>query len=310
MSRRVFVTGASGQIGSNLIQQLVKSNQQVIASDLTQPTFKNTIKNLPVNVLEKDVLQQAVSENDVDVIYHLAAILSAKGEKNPQQAWDVNMKGLLNILDVAKECNCKVFWPSSIAVFGSESQRQFTPQNTVMQPETVYGISKVAGELWCKYYFDKFGVDTRSVRFPGLISWKGEPGGGTTDYANEIYFSAVRNENYTCFLKDDAYLPMLYMDDAIRGIIELMNAPAEQISVKTSYNLSGMSFSPKDVWKEIQNYYPDFQINYDIDFRQQIAESWPASVDDQLARDDWGWQPEFDLQDMTKEMISKLKNRL
>lgn len=307
MPTKILITGASGQIGSNLVEQLTQNNHIVIASDLRKPSFSATDHNVELDVLDKENIQRIVNEFDVDVVYHLAAILSASGEKNPRRAWDVNMAGLLHILDVAKEHNCKVFWPSSIAVFGPSSSKHFTPQNTVLQPETVYGISKVAGELWCKYYFDHFGVDVRSLRFPGLISWKGQPGGGTTDYANEIFFEAVKANQYTCFLKDDTYLPMLYMDDAIDGMIAVMNAPKEQISVRTSYNISGMSFSPKEVMQEILKQYPDFTIQYEPDFRQQIAESWPASVDDQVARNDWNWQPKYDLAKMSAEMLAEIK---
>lgn len=310
MSNTVLITGASGQIGSNLVKELIKNNKKVIATDIELPQFSHTEKNAIVNVLDNEELNKYVAEYRVSEIYHLAAILSATGEQKPQLAWDINMKGLLHVLDIAKEHNCKVFWPSSIAVFGPTSQKHFTPQSAILEPETVYGISKVAGELWCNYYFENFDVDVRSIRFPGLISWKGEPGGGTTDYANEIFFKAVNQQDYSCFLKEDTYLPMMYMDDAISGMIQLMSSPKVAISVRTSYNLSGMSFAPKDIYQAIQKVYPNFSITYSPDFRQQIAESWPASVDDQVARNDWQWEPKYDLEKMVHEMISQLKKTL
>ena len=309
MARTVLITGASGQIGANLIDALSQKEVQVVATDLQAPSYENILENIPVNVLEEDALRNVVREYDVDEIYHLAALLSAKGESKPQQAWEVNMKGLLNVLNIAKEANTKVFWPSSIAVFGYTSEKHMTPQRTIMEPSTVYGISKVAGELWCQYYHNQFGVDVRSLRFPGLISWKGEPGGGTTDYAIEIFHEAIKKKHYTSFLQDDAYLPMLYMDDAIEGILQLMDTDAEEIRVRTSYNISGMSFSPREVAGEIQKHIPEFTIDYEPDFRQEIATSWSASVDDQQARADWGWNPKVDLPMMTEIMLKNLKGK-
>jgi nucleoside-diphosphate-sugar epimerase len=234
--------------------------------------------------------------------------LSATGEKNPALAWHLNMQSLLNVLDIAKEEKMsKVYWPSSIAVFGPTSPNQNCPQKTIIEPTTVYGISKYAGEFWCNYYFHKYGVDVRSIRYPGLISYKSAPGGGTTDYAVEIYLEALESKKYQCFLKEDTYLPMMYMPDAIRATIELMEAPASDISIRTSYNLSGMSFSPKEIAEEIKKHIPDFAISYKPDYRQDIANSWPQSIDDTVAQKDWGWKPEFDLALMTKDMIDNLK---
>lgn len=311
MTRRILITGASGQIGSNLIDRF-ENNEEVftIASDLKLPTYSNADLNLEINVLNQERLATVVKEYQINEIYHLAALLSGTGEKRPQLAWDVNMNGLLNVLHVAKEVNAKVFWPSSVAVFGDNSPKENTPQHTITEPSTMYGLTKVSGELLSKYYFEHFNVDVRSVRFPGLISWKGEPGGGTTDYAVDIYHHAVAGKDYDCFLNQDSYLPMLYMEDAIDGILQVMAAPSEQIKVRTSYNMSGMSFSPKEITSAIQQHYPDFNIYYNPDFRQAIADSWPSSMDDSKARADWGWQPKFDLGKMTEEMIFQLKMTL
>jgi nucleoside-diphosphate-sugar epimerase len=238
----------------------------------------------------------------------LAAILSATGEKNPALAWHLNMQSLLNVLDIAKEEKMtKVYWPSSIAVFGPTSPKQDCPQKTIIEPTTVYGISKYAGEFWCNYYFQKFGVDVRSLRYPGLISYKSAPGGGTTDYAVEIYLEALEEKKYKCFLQQDTYLPMMYMPDAIRATIELMEAPADKIDIRTSYNLSGMSFSPKEIAAEIKKHIPAFEISYEPDYRQEIANSWPQSIDDSVAQKDWGWKPEYDLARMTKDMLQNLQ---
>jgi len=238
----------------------------------------------------------------------LAAILSATGEKNPNLAWHLNMQGLLNVLDIAREEKLhKVYWPSSIAVFGPTSPKKLCPQQTIIEPTTVYGISKYAGEFWCNYYYQRYGVDVRSIRYPGLISYKSAPGGGTTDYAVEIYIEAIEKQQYTCFLSEDTYLPMMYMPDAIRATLELMDAPADQISVRTSYNVSGMSFSPKEIGASIQEHMPDFTMSYKPDSRQQIADSWPQSIDDSVANKDWGWKPQYDLSLMTKDMLENLR---
>ena len=254
---------------------------------------------------------ELVKKEGITQIYLLAALLSATGEKDPKRAWDINMQSLLQVLDIAvQEKLTKVYWPSSIAVFGPTTPRQETPQKTVVEPRTVYGISKYAGELWCQYYNQRWGLDVRSIRYPGLISWKSEPGGGTTDYAVEIYHEALKNGTYTSFLSENTYLPMMYMDDAIRGTIELMEAPAEKILSRMAYNLSAMSFSPKEIAAAIQKHIPAFEISYAPDFRQQIADGWPQSIDDSAARTDWGWKHNFDLDKMTADMLKHLKESL
>jgi nucleoside-diphosphate-sugar epimerase len=285
-------------------------NNNVVASDLREenPLLHGTGPYVSLDVMNKEMLHVQVIRQNITQIYLLAAILSATGEKNPNLAWHLNMQGLLNVLDIAREENLhKVYWPSSIAVFGPTSPKINCPQKTVIEPSTVYGISKYAGEFWCNYYHQRFGVDVRSIRYPGLISYKSAPGGGTTDYAVEIYSEALDNKKYNCFLKEDTYLPMMYMPDAIRATMELMNAPAKDISVRTSYNVAGMSFSPKEITNSIQQHIPDFTINYKPDSRQAIADSWPQSIDDSVANQDWGWKPEFDLAKMTKDMLDNLK---
>ena len=309
-SDTILVTGACGQIGSELVLALRKIYPNVIASDLKDPTgdLKDSGIFERLDVLHKPGLDALVKKHKVTQIYHLAAILSATGEKNPEFAWRVNMKGLRNILDVSVENELrKVFFPSTIAVFGPTTPRINTPQYTVMEPNTIYGISKQAGERWADYYYQKKGLDIRSIRYPGLISYKTKAGGGTTDYAVDIYFEAKEKGSYECFLKEDTTLPMMYMPDAIRGTIMLMEAPGEKITIRSSYNFSGMSFAPKDVVTEIRKHIPDFQISYRPDFRQQIAESWPQSIDDSYAAKDWGWKPEFDLAKMTADMLKNIK---
>ena len=309
-SDTVLVTGACGQIGSELVLALRKIYKNVIASDLKDPEgeLKDTGLFERLDVLHKPGLNEVIVKHNVKQIYHLAAILSATGEKNPEFAWRVNMKGLRNILDVSVDNKLnKVFFPSTIAVFGPTTPRVNTPQYTVMEPNTIYGISKQAGERWADYYWQKRGLDIRSIRYPGLISYKTKAGGGTTDYAVDIYFEAKEKKAYECFLKENTALPMMYMPDAIRGTIMLMEAPAEKITIRSSYNFSGMSFAPKDVAAEIQKHIPDFQMSYKPDFRQQIAESWPESIDDSYAQRDWGWKPEFDLAKMTVDMLANVK---
>jgi nucleoside-diphosphate-sugar epimerase len=258
--------------------------------------------------MNKEMLHVQVIRQNITQIYLLAAILSATGEKNPHLAWNLNMQGLLNVLDIAREEKLqKIYWPSSIAVFGPTSPKKNCPQQTIIEPTTVYGISKYAGEFWCNYFHQRFGVDVRSLRYPGLISYKSAPGGGTTDYAVEIFHEALEEKKYECFLKEDTYLPMMYMPDAIRATIELMEAPADKISIRTSYNLSGMSFSPQEIAAEIKKHIPEFSISYKTDYRQQIADSWPQSIDDSVARKDWGWKEEFDLGGMTGDMLENLK---
>ncbi|HUX84693.1 MAG TPA: NAD-dependent epimerase/dehydratase family protein, partial [Chitinophagaceae bacterium] len=260
-----------------------------------------------LDVMNKEMLHVLVIRHNITQIYLLAAILSATGEKSPGLAWHINMQSLIHVLEIAKEEGLhRVYWPSSIAVFGPNSPRQSTPQHTTIEPSTVYGISKFAGERWCEYYNRKFGVDVRSLRYPGLISYKSEPGGGTTDYAVEIFHQAIRQGSYTCFLGPDTFLPMMYMPDAIRATIELMEADPSRITVRSSYNLSAMSFSPASIAAEIQKHIPGFQIRFAPDYRQQIAESWPESIDDSQARQDWGWKPRYDLAAMVEDMLKNL----
>jgi nucleoside-diphosphate-sugar epimerase len=312
VKEKILVIGASGQIGVELTLALRKiyGNANVIASDLREQNalLEGTGPYVSLDVMNKEMLHVQVIRQNITQIYLLAAILSATGEKNPNLAWNLNMQGLLNVLDIAREEKLhKVYWPSSIAVFGPTSPRVNCPQQTVIEPITVYGISKYAGEFWCNYYFQRFGVDVRSLRYPGLISYKSEPGGGTTDYAVEIFHEALEEKKYESFLKPDTYLPMMYMPDAIRATLELMEAPAEKIRVRTSYNLSSMSFSPKEIAAEIKKHIPEFEISYKPDYRQSIADSWPQSIDDSVARTDWGWAHEYGLTRMTKDMFENLE---
>jgi len=309
---RILVIGASGQIGVELTLALRKiyGNSNVVASDLREENdlLKGTGPYVSLDVMNKEMLHVQVIRQNITQIYLLAAILSATGEKNPNLAWNLNMQSLLNVLDIAREEHLhKVYWPSSIAVFGPTSPRQQCPQQTIIEPTTVYGISKYAGEFWCHYYNQRFGVDVRSLRYPGLISYKSAPGGGTTDYAIEIFHDALEDKKYESFLREDTYLPMMYMPDAIRATIELMEAPPGKISVRTSYNLSGMSFSPKEIAAEIKKHIPDFAVSYQPDYRQAIADSWPQSIDDSVARNDWGWKEEYTLANMTKDMLENLE---
>lgn len=311
IKERILVIGASGQIGVELTLALRKiyGNANVIASDLREENalLHGTGPYVSLDVMNKEMLHVQVIRQGITQIYLLAAILSATGEKNPNLAWSLNMQSLLNVLDIAREEKLhKVYWPSSIAVFGPTSPRIDCPQQTVIEPVTVYGISKFAGEFWCNYYNHRYGLDVRSIRYPGLISYKSAPGGGTTDYAVEIFHEALEEKKYECFLEEDTYLPMMYMPDAIRATIELMEAPATKINIRTSYNISGMSFSPKEIASEIKKHIPEFTISYKPDYRQQIANSWPQSIDDSVARNDWGWKEEFDLGKMTKDMLENL----
>jgi nucleoside-diphosphate-sugar epimerase len=307
---KILVTGACGQLGSELTLALRKvyGDEQVIAADKRDeiPQLKGGPYEV-LDVLDEDHLMAVVKKHKITEVYHLVAMLSATAEKVPLFAWDLNMKSLLSVLEMAKEGVLKkVYWPSSIAVFGPTTPRENTPQNTIMDPNTVYGISKQAGERWCEYYHQKYGVDVRSIRYPGLIGYKSLPGGGTTDYAVDIYFKAKNNEDFTSFLKKDTYLPMMYMDDAVRATIELMQAPSDKIKVRSSYNLSAMSFTPEMIYKAVCKHYPDFKATYKPDFRQPIADSWPKSINDSDARQDWGWQHEFDLERMTEEIFKHL----
>ncbi|HEX6847129.1 MAG TPA: NAD-dependent epimerase/dehydratase family protein [Chitinophagaceae bacterium] len=311
VKEKILVIGASGQIGVELTLALRKiyGNSNVVASDLREqnPLLEGTGPYVSMDVMNKEMLHVQVIRQGITQIYHLAAILSATGEKNPGLAWNLNMSGLLNVLDIAREEKLhKVYWPSSIAVFGPTSPKKNCPQQTIIEPTTVYGISKYAGEFWCNYFHQRFGVDVRSLRYPGLISYKSPPGGGTTDYAVEIFHEALEEKKYECFLDENTYLPMMYMPDAIRATIELMEAPSDKISVRTSYNISGMSFSPKEIGAEVKKHIPQFQISYKPDYRQAIANSWPQSIDDSVARQDWGWKEEYNLQAMTSDMIKNL----
>ncbi|WP_153800179.1 NAD-dependent epimerase/dehydratase family protein [Foetidibacter luteolus] len=312
VKEKILVIGASGQIGVELTLALRKiyGNTNVVASDLREENelLKGTGPYVSLDVMNKEMLHVQVIRQNITQIYLLAAILSATGEKNPNLAWHLNMQSLLNVLDIAREEKLhKVYWPSSIAVFGPTSPKLSCPQQTIIEPITVYGISKYAGEFWCNYYHQRYNVDVRSLRYPGLISYKSAPGGGTTDYAVEIFHEALEEKKYTSFLHEDTYLPMMYMPDAIRATVELMEAPEERISIRTSYNIAAMSFSPKQIAAAIQEHIPEFQVNYQPDYRQAIADSWPQSIDDSVAANDWGWKPEYNLYKMTGDMLDNLR---
>lgn len=311
---RVLVIGAAGQLGSELTLALreIHGKSNVIASDLREPGGELCDGPcVTLNALDKEGLYAVAEEYKIDQVYHLAAILSAKGEDDPQFAWKLNMDSLLNVLELAKDKKLKkIYWPSSIAVFGPSTPTEMTPQNTIMDPNTVYGISKLAGERWCEYYHQKYGVDVRSLRYPGLIGYKAKPGGGTTDYAVDIYYKAIEDGAYECFLSEDTYLPMMYMDDAIKATIDLMEADAKDIQIRSSYNIGAISFSPKEISKTIKAEMPGFEITYKPDSRQEIADSWPNSIDDSAARKDWGWKHSYDLQKMTSAILEGLSKLL
>lgn len=304
----ILVIGAGGQVGSELVEQLRKKHgtDKVVASDIrVLEDIEGPFEEL--NALDKEKLHKIVEQYQIEEIYHLAALLSANAEKQVKFAWELNMESLFYVLDLAKEKKIKkVFWPSSIAVFGPNTPREDTPQHTVTDPTTVYGISKLAGERWCEYYAKNYGVDVRSIRYPGLIGYKSMPGGGTTDYAVDIFHKALEKGSYECFLSEETYLPMMYMEDAIRATIDIMSVPSEQIKIRSSYNLGGISFSPKELAKEIKQHLPDFEIKYVPDFRQEIADSWPSSINDDASKEDWGWQLEYNLEKMTADMLSNL----
>ncbi|MCB0578437.1 MAG: NAD-dependent epimerase/dehydratase family protein [Phaeodactylibacter sp.] len=304
----ILVTGANGQIGTVLTAELRRryGASAVLSTDIRQAGSNNILFE-ELDVLDKERLSALIAKYGIRQIYHLAAILSAKGEQNPKWAWEINMAGLFNILEAAKDHGLRVFFPSSIAVFGGMTPRVNTPQYAVLQPETVYGISKVAGENWCQYYHQKYGVDVRSVRYPGIIGYESLPGGGTTDYAVEIFHYAVKGETFQCFLEPDSRLPMMYMPDAIRATLELMEAPAEAVKIRSSYNLAGTNFTPAEIAREIQKHIPGFQVTYKPDFRQQIAASWPESIDDSYAREHWGWEPRYGLAEITADMLEHLR---
>ncbi|MGC1244021.1 MAG: NAD-dependent epimerase/dehydratase family protein [Chryseosolibacter sp.] len=309
-NHKILIIGAGGQLGSELTQTLWERHgmNNVIATDIKDPGGIFTGANFEIlDVLDQKLLYDFIRKNKITQIYHLAAVLSATGEKNPKFAWQLNMDGLIHVLDAAVEHKVqKVYWPSSIAVFGPNTPKENTPQDTVMDPSTIYGISKLAGERWCDWYFRNHGLDVRSLRYPGLIGYKTKPGGGTTDYAVDIFFKALTEKRFTCFLKADTYLPMMYMDDAIKATLDLMEAPAEKIKIRSSYNISAMSFCPAEIAAEIKKQIPEFSISYQPDFRQAIADTWPKSVDDSKARMDWGWNHQFNLGDMVKDILRKL----
>ena len=306
---KILIIGAGGQIGIELTQELslLYGSNNVIAADLKPIAALENNPFEKLDILDKEALYSIVKKHNVSQVYLLAALLSATGEQNPMFAWKLNMEGLFNVLDLAKEKHIsKVYWPSSIAVFGPTTPRENTPQYTVMEPSTVYGISKQAGERWCEWYFHKFGVDVRSLRYPGLIGWKSAPGGGTTDYAVHIFHQALKTKSYECFLKADTALPMMHMEDAIRATIEIMHAPSENIKIRGAYNLAGISFTPAQITSEIQKHIPDFQISYNPDFRQAIADSWPKSILEDEAKKDWNWSAKYNLSSLVANMLQNL----
>ena len=310
--KKILVIGSNGQIGTELVLSLREryGNEAVFAADLSEscPAIIINGPYVQLDVLQKEAIREYIISNEIKEVYLLAALLSATAEKNPDFAWKLNMEGLFTILDLAKEKHIdKIFWPSSIAVFGPTTPADKTPQYTIMEPSTVYGISKLAGERWCEYYHNKHQVDVRSLRYPGLISYKSPPGGGTTDYAIDIFHKATAGVDYDCFLNETSALPMLFMDDAIRATIELMEAPSEQIKIRSSYNLAGVSFTPKELSEAIKKQLPDFNITYNPDFRQAIADSWPNSIDDAITEQHWGWKARFDLPKIVDEMIKNIK---
>jgi nucleoside-diphosphate-sugar epimerase len=309
-NQKILVTGAGGQLGSELTQGLwnLHGVENVIATDIKSSGDLLSRGNFQtLDVLKQHELYEFVQNNNITQIYHLAAVLSATGEKNPTLAWHLNMDGLINILETAVKLKVqKVYWPSSIAAFGPTTPKIKTPQDTIMDPTTIYGISKQAGERWCEWYCKNHNLDVRSLRYPGLIGYKTKPGGGTTDYAVDIFFKAVTTKKFECFLKPDTYLPMMYMDDAVKATLDLMEAPSERITERGSYNVSAMSFCPAEIAAEIRKHISDFEITYHPDFRQVIADSWPRSINDSVARIDWGWNPEFDLSKMTEDILKRL----
>ena len=312
MATKILIIGACGQIGTELTQKLrsLYGVENVIASDIRKLNI-DVVNSGPFEVLNAfdfNQIQHLVEIHEIDEVYLMAALLSATAEKNPAFAWDLNMNSLFHVLNLAKAGKIKkIFWPSSIAVFGPTTPRENTPQYTIMEPSTVYGISKQTGERWCEYYHNTYGVDVRSIRYPGLISWSSPPGGGTTDYAVDIFHKAIAKKKYDCFLSSETKMPMMYMDDAIAATIQIMQSPKEQIKIRSSYNLAAMSFTPTKIAEEIKKYIPEFTITYHPDFRQKIADSWPASIDDSIAREDWNWSHQFDISSMTKDMLDHLK---
>ncbi len=312
MATKILIIGACGQIGTELTQKLreIYGVENVIASDIRKLNI-DVVNSGPfevLNALDFNQIQHLVEVHQIDEVYLMAALLSATAEKNPAFAWDLNMNSLFHVLNLAKAGKIKkIFWPSSIAVFGPTTPRENTPQYTIMEPSTVYGISKQTGERWCEYYYNSYGVDVRSIRYPGLISWSSPPGGGTTDYAVDIFHKAIAKKKYDCFLSSETKMPMMYMDDAIAATIQIMQSQKEQIKIRSSYNLAAMSFTPTEIAEEIKKHIPEFTITYHPDFRQKIADSWPASIDDSAAREDWNWNHKFDISSMTIDMLNHLK---
>lgn len=307
---RILIIGAAGQIGTELTEQLSiqYGKDRIVGADLNPPDALPDIHDyVKLDVLDKEALAQLIDQHDIKIIYNLAAVLSATAERIPEKAWNINMSGLFNVLDLAREKKLeRIFWPSSIAVFGNSTPKADTPQQTITEPSTVYGISKLAGERWCEYYHEKYGVDVRSIRYPGLISYRALPGGGTTDYAVEIYYKALEEKPFQCFLNPDTKLPMMFMPDAVRATIELMQAPPEDIKVRSSYNLAAFSISPAEAAESIRKQLPDFEITYEPDYRENIARTWPQSIDDSKAREDWNWKHEYDVDSMTEVMLREL----
>lgn len=315
METKILIIGACGQIGTELTNKLrtIYGKENVIASDIRKLNTDIVNEGMfeVVNALDYNQIEHLLEKHQITDVYLMAALLSATAEKNPAFAWDLNMNSLFHVLNLAKAGKIKkIFWPSSIAVFGPTTPRENTPQYTIMEPSTVYGISKQTGERWCEYYYKQYGVDVRSIRYPGLISWSTPPGGGTTDYAVDIYHKAITDGKFTSFLSENTGLPMMYMDDAIKATVGIMQADVDKIKIRSSYNLSAMSFTPAEIAEEIKKHFPNFTIDYEPDFRQKIADSWPASIDDNEARKDWGWKNDFDMKNMTVEMISKLKQNV
>ena len=314
--KKVLITGALGQIGSELVLEMRKiyGDHNIIASGRSLEENQKVMESGPfevVDVLEPVQIAEAVNKHKVDTVIHLAALLSAVGESNPALAWKINVDGLFNVLEIAREKNVSVFTPSSIAAFGPSTPKDHTPQDTLQRPNTMYGVTKVSGELLCDYYYEKFGVDTRGVRFPGLISYETLPGGGTTDYAVHIYYEALKSGKYTCYLKEDTYMDMMYMPDALQAIIQLAEADPSKLVHRNAFNVTAMSFSPKEINAEIRKHIPQFTMDYQVDpIRQRIADSWPNSLDDQVARVEWGWKPKHDLTTMTQDMLEKLRSKL
>lgn len=313
---KLLITGALGQIGTELSTALAEryGQEKVISSDIKDEVSGSIPEEIPyfrLDVLDFEALRKIVKDNRIEIIFHMAALLSAVAESNPQKAWKVNIEGLYNVLEVAREAGCAVFFPSSIGAFGPSTPKNKTPQVTIQRPTTVYGITKLTGELLCDYYFHRYGIDTRGLRFPGLISYKTLPGGGTTDYAVEIFYEAVKNERYTCYLSRDTRLDMMYMPDAVRAIIKLMEADSSVLKNRNAYNITAMSITPDELAASIRKFMPDFEIDYEVDkVRQAIADSWPDSLDDSCAREEWGWEPEYDLERMTKDMLEKISLKL